>query len=610
LEIDQLYVKQRQNQLTVNGELLWPKKDVQWMKLPFRGQLNAAIPDLNAFAQLFGATTGAFHGELSATGELDLLDRAPHGRLALRGEGVTFRDVALESLGASLRLRDSEATLENLEVRHGDDFLRAHGVMNLATTHRYSGRLTGAINDLGVYAPFLPASWRTAQIGGGATFDWTGDGTAAAHSGTLQLFAHGLQLPVAPLRMPLDVTLEGTYSPQDIFFRTFSLTSNRMSLGGYLMLGSNFIELQALELALDGIPRIEGTLFLPFGAGQLRKSGSLWQSLDERQKFDVDLAVDHLDLPQVARALGEELAMTGVLDGKLAAFGPLPMLQLTTSWHLENIGPGSPKNAVDFACRYAGGRAEVDATATFGVSDPITLRASLPLRLEKRRFTEGGLIDPENPFSVALDFPALFFETMPNELRPLGLSSGLLSGGIAFSSKWQSPTISGEAQIVAATLDPPAPWPALNNVTAQVRFENSAAVIDPLRLEMNALPVGLRGSLTTSLTTFALALRPAEGGIGLARLPQSGANLSTIRLLGEGRAEDEPRLQEAVVRGTIGSSAASITIGTTSHSDGAAFASQTTLFLRPQAAESSPLLLDLIAPERSGPAIELRKPRP
>ena len=41
-------------------------------------------------------------------------------------------------------------------------------------------------------------------------------------------------------------------SPQDVFFRTFNLASDRVSLGGFLMLGSNFVELQAFELALDG----------------------------------------------------------------------------------------------------------------------------------------------------------------------------------------------------------------------------------------------------------------------------------------------------------------------------------------------------------------------
>ena len=196
-------------------------------------------------------------------------------------------------------------TVEKMEVRHAQDFMRAEGSFDLAGSHRFAGRLTGAIEDLGAYAALLPAALHSSKIGGGVTFDWSGDGTPAAHSGTMQLFAHGLQLPVAPLRLPLDVTLEGTYSPQDIFFRTFKLASDRVSLGGFLCSVENFTELQALTLNLDGVPRISGTLFLPFSFCALAGGPQLSQALDEGQKFDVDLAVDGLDLEQFASALGE-----------------------------------------------------------------------------------------------------------------------------------------------------------------------------------------------------------------------------------------------------------------------------------------------------------------
>lgn len=606
LEVDQLYVQQRQNELTINGELLWPSNKISWSQLPFRGQLNASIPDLNAFAQFFGATTGDFGGELFAEGALDLLDPAAHGRLALRGQEVSFRGVLLDSLGASIQLSGSEATLENLEARHGDDFVRGHGVLDFASPHHYSARLTGAVGDLGVYRPLLPAAWRSSKIGGGATFDWNGDGTLAVHSGTIQLFAHGLQLPVAPLRMPLDVTLEGTYSPQDIFFRTFRLASDRVSLGGFLMLGSNFVELQALELTLDGAPRVSGTLFLPFSVDRLRKSRRLLDAFDARQKFDLDLAVNHLDLAQLASVLGENPPVAGLLEGKLAAFGALPSLQLTTNWHLENFEPNadsgddkardsgaSSKNSIDFQCTYGDGRVDADARAVFGVSDPVTLRASLPLRLEKGRIAAGTMLDLAEQFSVALDFPALFFDTLPNDPRPLGAESGLLSGSIAFSNTLENPKISGVAQVLHAKLDLPAPWPALSNLAAQVRFGDNQAAIDPLRFEINSVPIDLRARLTTTSRTFALSLTPAESAIGLVGLPSSGASVSVVRMLGEGSSEDEPKLREALVRGRIGSAAASLTITAEPRVEEALFPFRTTLFFHPKARDASPLLLEV-----------------
>ena len=134
----------------------------------------------------------------------------------------------------------------------------------------------------------------------------------------MQLFAHGLQLPVAPLRAPLDVTLEGSYSPQDIFFRTFRLANERVSLGGFLMLGSNFLELQALELSLDGVPRAEGTLFLPWSVAGWRHTGRLLEALDERQKFDVDSRSSSSISAAITWALGENSDVAGTLSGHVA----------------------------------------------------------------------------------------------------------------------------------------------------------------------------------------------------------------------------------------------------------------------------------------------------
>jgi hypothetical protein len=605
LEVDQLYVRQRQNELTINGELLWPKKPSAWSQLPFRGQINATIPDLNGFAQLFGATTGDFTGALLAEGQIETLAPQAHGQIALHGAEVKFRGVALDSLGATLELNGTETKLKDLEARHGEDFLRAHGTIDLAAPHRFSGRLTGAINDLGVYAPLLPSDWRSSKIAGGATFDWRGDGTLAAHSGTMQLFAHGLQLPVAPLRMPLDLTLEGSYSPRDIFFRTFRVANDRVSLGGFLMLGSNFVELQAFELTLDGTPRVSGTLFLPFNFREWRASHNLLTALDEEQKFDVDVVAEHLDLGGLANALGEESALTGLLDGKLAAFGALPSLQLTTTWRLANLGSFRASNSIDFQGRYVQGRADLDATATFGVSQPLRIHSSLPLQLQKDRIATNAVLDQTRPFFLGINCPALFLQDLPNELR-FGAESGLLNGDLAFSSTMAAPTISGEVQILEGRLRPPPPWPGLTALTAQIRFGNREAVIDPLRFEVNSIPTSWHGRFSASLKNFSLTLSPQNETIEVEDLPLTGARLSIVRLLGQGTSPDGLRLLDVSIRARIGSTAG-LTI-TTQKSEADPVA-RTTLFLGSGAEAGSPLLLRVVSPPPR-PALQLEIPRP
>ena len=61
-----------------------------------------------------------------------------------------------------------------------------------------------------------------------------------------------------------------------------------------------------------------------------------------------------------------------------------------------------------------------------GFITPVMLRAWLPLQLGKERLAAGTVIEPAGQFSVAIDCPALFLETLPNELR-YGAESGLVT---------------------------------------------------------------------------------------------------------------------------------------------------------------------------------------
>ncbi len=604
LEVDQLYVRQRENELNVNGELLWPKQRGSWVQLPFRGQLNATIPDLNGFAQLLGATTGDFSGALTAAGEIDLVAPAASGRLFCQGKGVKFRGVALDSLSGAILLHGREATLENFEARHAEDFLRGDGTCELVAGHRFSGRLTGAINDLGAYAPLLPAAWRAGKISGGATFDWRGDGTFAAHSGTVQLFAHGLQLPVAPLRLPLDLTLIGSYSPQDIFFRTFQLASEQFSLGGFLMLGPNFAELQSFELTLEGAPRVRGTLFLPLSFTRWRLSHSLLAALDDEQKFDVDLSIDQLDLARLTEDLGEKSDMSGVLNGKLAAFGTLPSLQVTTNLQVKNLGPASVANMIDLSGHLADGRLEGEAEARFGMSDPVQARVSLPLRLSKKELQAGRWLDETQSFSVAASFPALFLETLPNEWRS-GLERGLLSGTLEMNGPVSRPAVGGEAHLLAVDFRPPLPWPEVTDLAAHIRFGQKEAVIEPWHAQIDSRPIEGRARLTMSLTDFGLILVPSRAAIEIADWPSPGASLSSVRFLGEGVREKDPTLENIMIRGKIAApSAASVTVAARESTLETAPLSQTTFFLQPGAGASGALLLRIV-PRQNSTVLEL-----
>ncbi len=368
------------------------------------------------------------------------------------------------------------------------------------------------------------------------------------------------------------------------------------------MLGTDFIELQALQLALDGTPRVSGTLFIPVGVDRWRNTGSWLAALDEQQKFDLDLSINRLDLAGFTKALGEPFPASGILNGKLAGFGPLAALQLTTHLSLENFGGASPANRVDFDARYADGRSDGVATVFFGNSAPIRVRSSFPIRLDKERLATGDLFDQQAPFFCTVDFPDLWLENLPRNWRPTILS-GILTGGAAFSNTLAAPTITGDAQLLNAMVKATPPWPEVNQLFGQFRFTDSAAVIEGFRGRVEGMPVAGKGRLTTAFPTFHLQLSPIENEIAIIAAPANGTELAAIRLLGEGTPAEKPLLQNLTVSGNIASSSFSVTTTAETASEPGFFL-QSTSFVHRNGREATPLLLQLLRP-KPGAALQL-----
>ena len=213
--------------------------------------------------------------------------------------------------------------------------------------------------------------------------------------------------------------------------------------------------------------------------------------------------------------------------------------------------------------------------------------ASLPVRLAKKRLEARPALDRAKPFSLALRLSPRSSSRPCLTNGALGRSNvDCLTGGrSAWAGTLQAPTINGEASLLDARFLPPPPWPEVNKSRAQVRFLDTEALIDSLHCEVDSTPIQLRGRLTTSPPTFGLTLTPEKGVIELASLLDNTADLSSIRLLGEGRSDRQPHLQLAFARGTVWPPfVSSLTITTEEPGHSSSF--QTTYFFRPRAVDA------------------------
>lgn len=148
IQLQQLYIKQKANQFTLNGEAAFPTSASGWLSPDFRGNISASIDQLGDFAALFGANAGDFAGKITIEGAMDTRDRKFGGHLMVEGASLTFFKTAIDNLSAKLNLKTTELEIEQLAMTHKNDSLSGQGKIDLSHQHDYSGTLEARLNNL------------------------------------------------------------------------------------------------------------------------------------------------------------------------------------------------------------------------------------------------------------------------------------------------------------------------------------------------------------------------------------------------------------------------------------------------------------------------------
>ena len=233
VQIQQLYVKQRENQFTLSGESALPQKLADWLNPDFHGDVSASINDLGEFARLFGANPSDFAGEIYISGSVSAQERKLGGQLLASGNSLVLFGAPFESLNANLSLKESRLEVAQFELSRKDDSFHGQASLDLAGERAYSFTLTSSIADVADYASLIPESIRGLRLAGSLELDWSGNGTDSAHSGTFHARGHGLRLPGVPL-LPIEAEFEGNYSPEYVFFQQFNLSTEHAALNAFV----------------------------------------------------------------------------------------------------------------------------------------------------------------------------------------------------------------------------------------------------------------------------------------------------------------------------------------------------------------------------------------
>jgi len=179
IQLQQLFIKQRRNELTLSGE---SAINNEWLNPDFRGDISASINDLGQFAELFGARPESFAGKVAARGRMHTHERTVDGELAVTGDALKIFQLPVDSLTARIGLESGRAQVDQLELKRGEDFVRAQGKIDLAQKKSFTLSAESWCHELRDYALAFPV---IGKLAGTVSAKVTGAGDENSFSSTV-----------------------------------------------------------------------------------------------------------------------------------------------------------------------------------------------------------------------------------------------------------------------------------------------------------------------------------------------------------------------------------------------------------------------------------------
>jgi len=330
-------LRQAHNSLSLNGNMSVPESWKEWWKTDFSFVVAAKIDNLTELSALLGPGFGDIFGKLTMDGSVRGENASFNGQLIVSGSHLSFRKAPLDQLQAAIKLDGNEIQVTNAEFTHGDDFVRAHGVVNILGEKRYWGEVKASIADLSLYDSFLRPPIAPEAFGGGLMLDWSGDGVPAAQSGAFSVRLNHLHplaggSNAAPAWQPIDLSADATYSPDSIFFSNLVLGNSDTTFASRVVATPRSLTLQDLKLLHGKAVWLTGDAQVPLNvwAAWQNPGTAAWWNFESPCKLN--LTLDRLSIRDTLMLSGRQQPFEGELTGSIKSEGTLA--KLTADGHL------------------------------------------------------------------------------------------------------------------------------------------------------------------------------------------------------------------------------------------------------------------------------------
>ena len=262
-------------------------------------------------------------GSVSGDGEFVLGEppTASTGKVYLKGTGVRLGDAEVGEFEIEANAANGTVTAQKVALRlPGQTTLDVTGKVGIAEPHAYTGKVSLQAPDLAAFQKLLDLLGQKKPVGGHVTLEVEGSGDLAHPTASVRLDAKDVRYDTTQIS---EARFAGKLTPDSAETTELTATMGKLRVGAQLNWKDRRAAISGVELQLDGVSMLTGTLSAPFDP-----RGAI--PLPADQPLQANLIAKDLDVGKILAQLGRPAPVAGTLSVNLQAGGTLaqPSLKL------------------------------------------------------------------------------------------------------------------------------------------------------------------------------------------------------------------------------------------------------------------------------------------
>jgi autotransporter translocation and assembly factor TamB len=494
LKIQRLYVRRKDNDLSVRGEYRLPqnlrtasRQDVQldWtLNAPQLGDCWAAD------------SADKISGPLQLAAQVRRHDGVANGQLTVYGADLTLRNLVIKQFSSQCSISNNVVYVNDFTASLNErDFVSANGIVDLAAPHRYSGKVSAGIADLAALEPLLRASANERALAGSLALNWEGEGETRTfkHSGKLKFaLEHGRYGDLQSLQANADAS----YSPEGLDVPIIFFGSNKMDFQAIARAHGETLEISKIQLDQGTARFAEGYLSVPF----------IWKNLATNApvspasgKVVATFQSQNIDIAKLFTDLGAKPAASGTLNVKLDAQGTLADLNARFEVQMRNLRterlPNLEPASFDLTVQSQKDQLAISGKLQQAKIQPLEITANFPLQLattlRKRKFAE------DTPLTAKVRLPRSSVNFLRQFVPAVLELDGDLGLDVDVTGTIGRPIFTGAGDVtVNVARASNVTLPALQNFKARLNFAHDALTLEQFGGELSGGRFTMSGRVT------------------------------------------------------------------------------------------------------------------